>query len=547
VPPFELLVEQDGKTYRVTARVSGTAVHVDKLDPANAIQRSRFARTVHEACPTLPAEAVERELLRIAVDGAPDPAPPPVVADELDVSLVHRPELFHAAGVSGLAIPITTSHDGKPETRWHLYLQWRTGTRDARPLPGFLDRPDGTRLWLHPAPGEPGVGTPSGWSRHARRAWLAGASRPDPAILFRNLSAAIADYLEFPPDAAVGTTATIALWVLLTYGYTAWPAVPYLYVGGPMASGKSRLFDLLARLVFRPLASANLTGPALFRTLHDRGGTLLYDEAERLRQSTPDVQELLSMLLAGYSRGGKATRLEAVGDSFRPVSFDVFGPKAVACIQGLPPTLASRCIQIFMFRAGPESPKPRRRIDADSDRWQRLRDDLHALALDAGPDWRDLSSRADVCPAKISGRDFELWQPLLALAAWVESFGAEGLLALVQRHALATVADNKDEGVPETDELLLEVIAQAVRAGRWLTSREILDEAKQKAQGLFKSWEHARTVTARLKTYGLRQGPKSNGRAEFRLTTADLLRVQRHYGLDLGMEDGHTIPDFSPL
>src|SRR5437764_1327168 len=33
-------------------------------------------------------------------------------------------------------------------------------------------------------------------------------------------------------------------------------------VGGPMASGKSRVFDVLARLVFRPLSPSNLTGPA---------------------------------------------------------------------------------------------------------------------------------------------------------------------------------------------------------------------------------------------------------------------------------------------
>jgi hypothetical protein len=381
------------------------------------------------------------------------------------------------------------------------------------------------------------VSTPSGWSSAARQAWLAGAPAPDPAALFRELCEAVAYYLEFPPETAKGAAATLALWVILTYGYPAWPAVPYLYVGGPMASGKSRLFDVLARLVFRPLSSSNLTGPALFRTVHDRGGVLLYDEAERLRQSTPDVQELLSMLLAGYRRGGQATRLEAVGDTYRPAAFDVFGPKAVACIQGLPPTLASRCVPVMMFRAGPWSAKPRQRVDADAGRWQRLRDDLHALALDAGPAWLDLAQRADVCPAGIGGRDYELWQPLLALAAWVESCGANGLLALVQRHALAAVAASKDDAVPEADEVLLEVAAEAVRGGQWLTSREVLERAKDKAPGVFKTWEHARTVSARLKAYGLRPAPKSNGRAEYRLTAGDLLRVQRHYGLDLGMEE----------
>ena len=57
-----------------------------------------------------------------------------------------------------------------------------------------------------------------------------------------------------------------------------------------------------------------MTGAALFRTLHGQGGVLLLDEAERLK-NTPDpaTAEILSMLLAGYRRGGTATRLEPIG------------------------------------------------------------------------------------------------------------------------------------------------------------------------------------------------------------------------------------------
>src|SRR6516164_10108058 len=131
------------------------------------------------------------------------------------------------------------------------------------------------------------------------------------------------------------------------------------------------------------------------------------------------------MLLAGYKRGGQATRLEPVGDTFRPVAFDVYGPKALACIAGLPPALASRCIPVVMFRAEKGSLKPKRRIDADPEGWRRLRDDLYALALEHGADWLGLAQRADVCPSGLDGRSYELWQPLLALAAWFEGHGAE--------------------------------------------------------------------------------------------------------------------------
>ena len=35
------------------------------------------------------------------------------------------------------------------------------------------------------------------------------------------------------------------------------------------------------------------------------------------------------------------------------ICFDVYGPKALACIAGLPPALASRCIPVTMFSRGP--------------------------------------------------------------------------------------------------------------------------------------------------------------------------------------------------
>jgi hypothetical protein len=537
VPPPVKVVLTDRPDGTVTAGRDGATLHLDKFDPRNAKQRERYITALKEKVPDLDAADADSQLLAIAeqrMAEAPS-GPAPAVGGELDVSHVNRPELFHTPGVSGVAVPVVMLVDGKPAARWHLYLHWPDGRREARPLAESLGLPGGGRLWLHPTPAGPSMSMPSGWSAAARREWLDCVPAPDPAVLFREVCAAVADYLEFPPESAAGTAATLTLWVLLSYGYPAWPAVPYLYVGGPMGSGKSRLFDVLARLVHRPLSSSNLTGPALFRTLHDRGGVVLYDEAERLRQSTPDVQELLSMLLAGYRRGGQATRLEAVGDSFRPVAFDVYGPKAVACIQGLPPALASRCIPVMMFRAGPESPKPRRRIDADADRWQQLRDHLHALALDAGPDWLELSRRSDVCPDGIGGRDYELWQPILALAAWVESFGAKGLLALVQRHALETVAASKDDAVPEADEVLLELLADAVQNSERPTPSDIFRRAQERDATTFGKWG-PRAVSNRLAVYGV-AARKVDRRREYRASLADLARIQRHYGIDLDISD----------
>ena len=60
----------------------------------------------------------------------------------------------------------------------------------------------------------------------------------------------------------------------------------------------------------------------------------------------------------------------------------------------------------------------------------------------------------------MNGRDFELWQPLLAVAAWLESLGAKGLLKLMQGHALATIDAAKDDQVGDADEILLRILTE---------------------------------------------------------------------------------------
>jgi hypothetical protein len=349
------------------------------------------------------------------------------------------------------------------------------------------------------------------------------------------------DYIDLPAEHAEGTVATLALWTMLTYLYPAWPAVPYLYVGGPLGSSKTRVFEIPQQLVYRPLSSSNLTAALLFRTLHERGGTLLLDEAERLRENTPDTSDVKSILLAGYKSGGRATRLEDVGGEFRPVEFEVYGPKALASINGLPPTLASRCINITMFRAAPGSAKTRRRLQADAKRWANLRDDLHTLALgELGQNALSLAQREDVC--SLSGRDYELWQPIMALAAFIEDAGAVGLLSLVRAHAHRSIEDGQEDQTPDADEVLLRVVADEHRFGTVLTPNVVLLAAREREPDLFNKWM-PRTVSNHLKRYGI-VARKSGNRREYReVTIGRLLRIQTNYHIDLGLTDSETNGD----
>ena len=136
----------------------------------------------------------------------------------------------------------------------------------------------------------------------------------------------------------------------------------------------------------------------------------------------------------------------------------------------------------------------------------------------------------------MSGRDYELWQPLLALASWIESHGARGLLKLLQEHALATIDAGRDDATPDADETLLRILADEIRVGMVPTPGDILAKAQEADAAGFKTWK-ARGVSEHLKRYGAATH-KSCGRKVYSRVTLDSLRaIQESYGIDLGFDE----------
>lgn len=514
----------------------GTALLVERVDLADSRRRAELIPRIQGFTQSPPSE-IEWELKKLAAEAfqrveRKKQNPPSIAGEEIDVQQTIRPERFITPEVSGLTIPVAVRAGDRVQKRWRVYLRWRDGRRECREMFSSLDLHDGSRLWVYPVPGDPPEEMLAGWSREARQRWLEGQPAPDSAKVFQEVCKFIAHYLDFRREEAPGHVATMALYTMLTYCASAFSAVPYLFFWGTAGSGKSRAMEVLQELVFRPYYSADTSPALVYRTLHGVGGTLLLDEAERLKNAgrDPCVQELLSLLQAGYRRGGSASRLEPVGDRFQPVSFQVFGPKALASISGPPPTLASRCILIPMIRASADSPKPKRRLNRKS--VQLVRDMLHAWALEYGETFLELPSR-DVCPPEIFGRNWELWQPILALADLTQEAGAEGLLNLLQEHALRSVEASQEETIPAHDEVLLQILVERLRLGVSPTPGEVLEGAAAREPHLFTKWS-AEAVSNHLKRYGL-STQRSNGRRIYSARLLkELLRVEKTYGIDLG-------------
>ena len=532
---------------RLAVKSGGKVLHCDIIDLAKDSELNSFVNRVKEVCPGVNAEDVRGEILSLLSGqmGQSSSADTAGKAQEVDVSRIVRPHLFHLPEISGLLTWRSVLQAGRPVGQWVLCVQWQDGRRQSLDLAPNLEMPDGAQVWFHPMPGAPQVTDAPLWTSRAKHEWLNGYT-PAPAEVFKAVAETIAHYLDFPSDRAAGHTATLALWTILSYVYTVWPAVPYLRVGGAYNSGKSRTFEVLGRLVYRPLMSSNMTAACLFRTLHNQGGTLLLDEAEQLRERTPEASQIRSILLSGYKAGSPARRLEKVGDRFVSEAFDVFGLKGIAGIGGLSASLASRCITVMMFRCPPGSPKPSRRLVDAAETLARLRDDLHAFALTYGRQLIVLSQRTDLC-AGLNGRDYEVWQPIHVLAKLAEDDGAGGLLMLVQEHARQSIAETREEPVAGPDETLLRLLADTVRSGQQhdLTPEELLRQAQEQDPTTFKKWTAA-GVGRHLGNYGIRS--TRGRRRTYRNVTAEHLQaVELNYGLDLGMTPEHPSHVSTPV
>ncbi len=236
-----------------------------------------------------------------------------------------------------------------------------------------LDLPDSRRLWLHPSPSEPTPNTKSGWSTAARRRWLDGCAGADPAELFKAMAEMFPHFIDLPAAHAAGVTATAVCWAMLTYSYSAWDAVVFLHRRSPRVWQVPAVRGAIA-VGFPAVIVVKHDRPPLFRTLHSQGGPRCWTKPSGCgTRKTRRQRKSLQCYSLGTRRAAQQRDLNpwATTDSRRYLS-TCFGAKALACIAGLPPALASRCIPVTMFRSPPGSEKPRRRIDADPAGWQRL-------------------------------------------------------------------------------------------------------------------------------------------------------------------------------
>ena len=127
----------------------------------------------------------------------------------------------------------------------------------------------------------------------------------------------------------------IAYYVLLTWIYDAFEALPYLRAVGDYGSGKSELMKRVGFICYRLItASGANTSATFFRTKEMYKGTVFIDEAD-LHDGGDMANDIVKFLNLGAMKGNVITRMVESLDYFgnkvlEPEPFDTFGPKLIA-------------------------------------------------------------------------------------------------------------------------------------------------------------------------------------------------------------------------
>jgi uncharacterized protein DUF3631 len=256
----------------------------------------------------------------------------------------------------------------------------------------------------------------------------------DGAALLDDLAQTYRRFVSLPN----GGAEALALWIVFTYALDAFAVAPILALCSPLKRcGKTTTEELTAALAKRPLAAANITAAALYRTVEQFAPTLIVDEADTFLLTNLELRGIIN---SGHTRA-TAFVVRTVGHE--PRLFSTWGARMIALIGRLPTTLEDRAIVLPMRRRAPGETVERIRRDGLLRRLDVLRrraarwvaDHLAALQV-ADP----------AVPDALNDRQADNWRPLLAIAD--AAGGGWGDRARVAARTLAGTGGEADPAAP---------------------------------------------------------------------------------------------------
>jgi hypothetical protein len=150
-----------------------------------------------------------------------------------------------------------------------------------------------------------------------------------------------------------------AYYVMLTWLYDCFNAIPYLRAMGDYGSGKSQLMMRIGHVCYRTMSTGGAgTAASLFRALEEYRGTAFMDEMD-LQDGGDMANDLIKILNLGAMKGSPVWRLDAnvLADgtkNYEVAAYDIFGPKLIAMRKDFrDQAVSSRCLTIKLMGKEP--------------------------------------------------------------------------------------------------------------------------------------------------------------------------------------------------
>ncbi len=223
----------------------------------------------------------------------------------------------------------------------------------------------------------------------------------------------------------------LAVWVAGTYTFDRFRYCGYLALrSATPRCGKTLLMRILSQSANGTPSITSIPTPAvLFRGTRP---VLLLDEVDKLRNADKEKYgEVLAVLNCGFEKGAIIERCNR--KTFDVESYHVYGPKALAGIEGIADTLADRSFQIQMERSPQRMPRLNlRKLD---DLFVQLRVGLQGWADQYGGQiaelYDDLPDQLD-CLEGFDDRFQDIAEPLIVIATLADAERPEGPAILAQ-------------------------------------------------------------------------------------------------------------------
>jgi hypothetical protein len=319
------------------------------------------------------------------------------------------------------------------------------------------------------------------------------------AALVRVLESFLRSYVVLPEHTAL----PLALWVMMTYTFNSFEAVPYLAITSPTPGcGKTRLLECLELLVSNPRRASNVSEAALFRTIDKFSPTLLLDEGETLSGKSERAEYLVQIINAGNRMGAVVGRCVGEGANQDIKEFSVFCPKVLAGIGSFPRTITDRAIMIAMQRRKESETVSRFLYGKVKPKGKLLSEMAVAFASSRREEIAAAFQGVDL--TFISDRDAEAWSPLFAILSVAAPERLNELRACAEYLTRAKSANAEDDSLALR--LLADMRSVWPESEQNMPSKVMLERLRGIEDGPWASDERfdARKLAKMLRPFGIK-------------------------------------------